>query len=70
MDLSHGGPGDEEGSPGSGLPGNLLWEQVCGTGGVGGWAPQPWAWAGSVRRHSCCAAPVQASWTPSFHLAP
>uniref|UniRef100_A0A8C7AYW1 Unc-13 homolog D n=1 Tax=Neovison vison TaxID=452646 RepID=A0A8C7AYW1_NEOVI len=28
MDLSHGGPGDEEGGPGAGLAGGLLWEQI------------------------------------------
>lgn len=33
MDLSHG-PGAEEGGPGAGLAGGLLWEQVCGAGGL------------------------------------
>ncbi|XP_032178495.1 protein unc-13 homolog D isoform X3 [Mustela erminea] len=28
MDLSHGGPGTEEGGPGAGLAGGLLWEQI------------------------------------------
>ncbi|XP_024616608.1 protein unc-13 homolog D isoform X2 [Neophocaena asiaeorientalis asiaeorientalis] len=28
MDPSHGGPGDEEGGPGAGPPGALLWEQI------------------------------------------
>ncbi|XP_037666762.1 protein unc-13 homolog D isoform X2 [Choloepus didactylus] len=28
MDPSHGTPGDEEGSPGAGPPGGLLWEQI------------------------------------------
>lgn len=33
MDLSHSRPGEEEGDPGAGPPGGLLWEQVCDPGG-------------------------------------
>lgn len=40
MDLSHPRPGgNEEGGAGAGPPEGLLWEQVCGAGGVGGQGP-------------------------------
>lgn len=71
MDFSRGQPGDQEGGPGPGLPGGLLWEQVCSPGGLEAGDPAALGLGLLGEEPFLLSEPWSRPWGHlSFHLAP